>query len=108
MRTSWGPGFERYVRNNVTATQHLLEAVRAVPERRVVYASSSSVYGQAETLPTAENAMPRPASPYGVTKLAAEHLCSAYADVCELDIVALRFFSVFGPRQRPDMTFAAL
>ncbi len=55
MRTSWGPGFERYVRNNVTATQHLLEAVRAVPERRVVYASSSSVYGQAETLPTAES-----------------------------------------------------
>jgi len=77
VRTSCGPGFERYVRNNVTATQHLLEAVRAVPERRVVYASSSSVYCEAETLPTAENAMPRPASPYGVTKLAAEHLCSA-------------------------------
>lgn len=105
--TSWGIGFERYVRNNVTATQHLLEAVRAVPPRRVVYASSSSVYGQADILPTTEDVVPRPVSPYGVSKLAAEHLCLAYADAFGLDVVALRLFSVFGPRQRPDMAFAA-
>lgn len=106
VRTSWGVGFERYVRNNITATQHLLEAVRTVGGRRVVYASSSSVYGQSEALPTAEDVLPRPVSPYGVTKLAAEHLCLAYAAALELDVVALRFFSVFGPRQRPDMAFA--
>ncbi len=107
VRTSWGTGFERYVRNNVTATHHLLEAVRAVRGRRVVYTSSSSVYGQAESLPTAEDVVLQPVSPYGVTKLAAEHLCGSYADAFELDIVALRLFSVFGPRQRPDMAFAA-
>jgi nucleoside-diphosphate-sugar epimerase len=107
VRTSWGPGFERYVRNNVLATQHLLEAARAVADRRVVYASSSSVYGQAETRPTSEDVLPRPVSPYGVTKLAAEHLCAAYAASFGLDVVSLRFFSVFGPRQRPDMAFAA-
>jgi len=107
VRTSWGPGFERYVRNNVSATQHLLEAARTAPGRRVVYASSSSVYGQAETRPTREDALPRPMSPYGVTKLAAEHLCAAYAASLGLDVVSLRLFSVFGPRQRPDMAFAA-
>ncbi len=77
VRTSWGTGFERYVRNNVTATHHLLEAVRAVRGRRVVYTSSSSVYGQAESLPTAEDVVLQPVSPYGVTKLAAEHLCGS-------------------------------
>jgi UDP-glucuronate 4-epimerase len=107
VRTSWGVGFGRYVRNNVNATQHLLEAVRALPPRRMVYASSSSVYGRAEALPTAEDVVPQPVSPYGVTKLAGERLCLAYADALDVDVVALRFFSVFGPRQRPDMAFTA-
>ena len=78
MRSSWGQRFERYLRNNVLATQHLLEASRETPAKRFVYASSSSVYGQAEPLPTPRDAPPRPFSPYGVTKLAAEHLCGLY------------------------------
>ncbi|MEJ5913731.1 NAD-dependent epimerase/dehydratase family protein [Pseudokineococcus sp. 1T1Z-3] len=107
VRTSWGSGFDRYVRNNVTATQLLLEAVRAHPGARVVYGSSSSVYGQAATLPTREDVVPAPVSPYGVTKLAAEHLVGSYAASFGLDVLSLRFFSVFGPRQRPDMAFTA-
>jgi len=90
----------------VLATQHLLEAVRPTPDKRFVYASSSSVYGNAETYPTAESVVPRPFSPYGVTKLAGEHLCSQYHDNFGLQTVSLRFFTVYGPRQRPDMAFA--
>jgi UDP-glucuronate 4-epimerase len=105
VRSSWGRRFEAYVRNNVMATQLLLDAVITENSGRVVYASSSSVYGQAEALPTAESALPRPFSPYGVTKLSAEHLCEAYRDNWGLDVVMLRYFSVFGPRQRPDMAF---
>jgi UDP-glucuronate 4-epimerase len=105
VRASWGRRFEAYVRNNVMATQLLLDAVIAEPGRRLVYASSSSVYGQAEALPTTEATLPRPFSPYGVTKLSAEHLCEAYRDNWGLDVVMLRYFSVFGPRQRPDMAF---
>jgi UDP-glucuronate 4-epimerase len=105
VRSSWGPRFASYERNNLTATQHLLEAARHAPERRFVYASSSSIYGQAEALPTPEDTIPRPFSPYGVTKLAAEHLCDAYHGNFALDTVSLRFFSVYGPRQRPDMAF---
>jgi UDP-glucose 4-epimerase len=105
VRASWGSRFDRYVHNNVTATQRLLEAASAEPQRRVVYASSSSVYGDAEELPTREDATPQPLSPYGVTKLAAEHLCQLYHAEQGVDTVALRYFSVYGPRQRPDMAF---
>ena len=105
VRASWGRRFDAYVRNNVMATQLLLDAVIAEPGRRMVYSSSSSVYGQAEALPTTETALPRPFSPYGVTKLSAEHLCEAYRDNWGLEVVMLRYFSVFGPRQRPDMAF---
>jgi nucleoside-diphosphate-sugar epimerase len=105
VRASWGTRFDRYVHNNVTATQRLLEAAGAEPERRVVYASSSSVYGDAEELPTREDATPQPLSPYGVTKLAAEHLCQLYHAEQGVEAVALRYFSVYGPRQRPDMAF---
>jgi UDP-glucuronate 4-epimerase len=105
VRPSWGRRFDRYVHNNVVATQRLLEATASRPERRFVYASSSSVYGDAAGLPTAEDALPHPLSPYGVTKLAAEQLCCLYHAEHDVEAVALRLFSVYGPRQRPDMAF---
>jgi UDP-glucuronate 4-epimerase len=105
VRASWGRRFDRYVHNNMTATQRLLEAAGPDPRRRFVYASSSSVYGDAEQLPTREDATPQPLSPYGVTKLAAEHLFKLYHAEHGVDAVALRYFSVYGPRQRPDMAF---
>jgi nucleoside-diphosphate-sugar epimerase len=107
VRASWSQRFETYVRNNVTATQHLLQSASRWPAKRFVYASSSSVYGQAETFPTTEDVLPRPHSPYGVTKLAAEHLCTTYHANFGVQAVSLRFFSVYGPRQRPDMAFNA-
>ena len=103
VRSSWGDRFDLYVRNNVLATQRLLEAAVAEPERRFVYASSSSVYGNAARFPTPEEATPAPFSPYGVTKLAGEHLCNLYRANHGVDTVALRYFTVYGPRQRPDM-----
>ncbi len=106
VRQSWGDRFETYVRNNVQATQRVLEAVRQSPRVRMVYASSSSVYGHADVFPAHEELRPRPFSPYGVTKLAAEHLCLLYAENFGLEVVCLRYFSVYGPRQRPDMAFA--
>jgi nucleoside-diphosphate-sugar epimerase len=105
VRASWGTRFETYVRNNLLATQHLLDAARTFPEKRIVYSSSSSIYGQAERFPTPEDVVPAPRSPYGVTKLAAEHLCSTYQANFGVDVVSLRYFSVYGPRQRPDMAF---
>ena len=105
VRASWGSNFQVYVRNNVLATQRLLEAARDASLKKFVYASSSSVYGDARTLPTPEDATPRPVSPYGVTKLAAEHLCQLYRRSYGLPTVCLRFFTVYGPRQRPDMAF---
>jgi UDP-glucuronate 4-epimerase len=105
VRSSWGTRFEQYLRNNVLATQLLLETVKPTSSKRVVYASSSSVYGHAETLPTREDALPQPYSPYGVTKLAAEELCQLYWGNHGVETVALRYFSVYGPRQRPDMAF---
>jgi nucleoside-diphosphate-sugar epimerase len=105
VRDSWGERFESYARNNVLATQRLLEAVKQEPAARFVYGSSSSIYGQAERLPTPESTTPQPFSPYGVTKLAAEHLCQLYHGNYGLSPVTLRFFSVYGPRQRPDMAF---
>lgn len=107
VRPSWGKDFQPYVERNIVATQALLEAVVSLPKasmiQKFVFASSSSVYGDAETLPTSEDALPRPISPYGVTKLAAEHLCFLYGKQYRLPLVALRYFSVYGPRQRPDM-----
>ena len=106
VRSSWGVRFDQYLRNNVLATQLLLEAMRGQEERcRFVYASSSSVYGEAETLPTPESSTPMPRSPYGMTKLAGEHLCSLYHANHGVDAAILRYFSVYGPRQRPDMAF---
>jgi UDP-glucose 4-epimerase len=105
VRSSWGLRFDQYLRNNVLATQLLLEAIRGLSGKRFVYASSSSIYGDAEALPTPETATPRPHSPYGMTKLAGEHLCSLYHRNHGVETVALRYFSVFGPRQRPDMAF---
>jgi UDP-glucuronate 4-epimerase len=106
IRTSWGDRFASYLRNNVLATQKMLEAVKDASPQRFVYASSSSIYGQAERLPTPESTLPRPHSPYGVTKLAGEHLCGLYHGNFGIPVVALRYFSVYGPRQRPDMAFA--
>jgi UDP-glucose 4-epimerase len=105
VRSSWGQRFENYLQNNVIATQHLLEALKDHPDTRLVYASSSSIYGDAEQLPTPESATPRPVSPYGVSKLSAEHLCYLYRVNYGLDEVVLRYFTVYGPRQRPDMAF---
>jgi UDP-glucuronate 4-epimerase len=105
VRSSWGGRFESYLRNNVKATQQLLEALAGQEGTRLVYASSSSVYGDAEALPTSEDAEPRPLSPYGMTKLSAEHLCQIYAANHGVRHVTLRYFSVYGPRQRPDMAF---
>jgi len=105
VRASWGAEFEGYTANNVNATQRLLEACRGVSLRRFVYASSSSVYGESERLPTPEDALPRPISPYGVTKLAGEHLARLYSVQHGVPAVSLRYFTVVGPRQRPDMAF---
>jgi nucleoside-diphosphate-sugar epimerase len=107
VRASWADGFDRYVDANIRATQRLLEGVRAAGPR-LVLASSSSVYGNATEVPTAESAPTAPFSPYGVTKLAAEHLCRAYAANFGLPLVVLRYFTVFGPRQRPDMAIHRL
>lgn len=106
VRASWGERFAEYETANVLATQRLLEALVGAPGlRRFVYSSSSSVYGDAAARPTREDAVPRPHSPYGVTKLAAEHLCGLYARNFGVPTVSLRYFTVYGPRQRPDMAF---
>jgi len=106
VRPSWGEQFDRYVRDNILATQRLLEALKESPIDRFVFAGSSSVYGDAEMYPTKESALPRPVSPYGVTKLAAEHLAFLYAKNFGLPVVSVRLFTVYGPRQRPDMAFS--
>jgi nucleoside-diphosphate-sugar epimerase len=109
VRLSWSGGFADYVGHNVLATQRVLEAVVAArPRARLVYASSSSVYGNQEHYPVAESALPKPFSPYGVTKLAAEHLCALYAENWNIPTVSLRYFTVYGPRQRPDMSIHRL
>ena len=105
VRKSWGDDFRVYTANNVDATQVLLEACAGRPLERFVYASSSSVYGDAVTLPMIEDAAPQPVSPYGVTKLASEHLCHVYQVNYGVPAVSLRYFTVYGPRQRPDMGF---
>lgn len=105
VRTSWGTHFDLYVQNNILATQRLLEAAKEVDLKKFVYASSSSVYGDAETYPTHEEMTPRPISPYGVSKLAGENLCQLYWKSFGVPTIILRYFSVYGPRQRPDMAF---
>jgi nucleoside-diphosphate-sugar epimerase len=105
VRKSWGRDFQIYTRLNVEATQRLLEACVGRRIERVVYASSSSVYGDDVALPMKEDALPQPVSPYGVTKLAAEHLCQLYYVNHGVPTVSLRYFTVYGPRQRPDMGF---
>jgi len=107
VRASWGDTFELYLRRNVRATQRVFEAA-ADTGIRVVFASSSSVYGDAERYPTPEDTPPQPISPYGISKLACEHLAVAIARARGLDAVLLRYFTVYGPRQRPDMAFTAM
>ncbi len=104
VRGSWGSSFHRYVTNNIQVTQRLLEESKTLKLKRFIYASSSSVYGDAGDV-LSEDMRCMPGSPYGVTKLAAEHLCQVYHREYKMATVALRFFSVYGPGQRPDMAF---
>jgi nucleoside-diphosphate-sugar epimerase len=108
VRPSWGSEFALYAQRNILVTQRLLEALRDMPVRKIVFSSSSSVYGDAETYPTAETLRPAPVSPYGVTKLAAEHLCELYRANFGTPTASLRLFTVYGPGQRPDMAFSRL
>lgn len=106
VRASWGQTFHFYTERNLNATQVMLEAAKeATTLTRFVYASSSSIYGNAECLPTPESTCPQPVSPYGITKLAAELLCWQYHQCFGVPATALRYFTVYGPRQRPDMAF---
>src|SRR5262245_41303677 len=105
VRKSWGRDFDIYTVNNIEATQRLLEACTTVNLEKIVYASSSSVYGDNTPMPMREDLMLQPVSPYGVTKLAAEQLCFLYHANFGLPTVSLRYFTVYGPRQRPDMGF---
>jgi UDP-glucuronate 4-epimerase len=105
VRASFGLGFDGYVHANVIGTQRLLEAATELPLHRFVYASSSSVYGNARDLPTTEASPLRPVSPYGMTKVATETLATTYHDLAGIPVVGLRYFTVYGPRQRPDMAF---
>ena len=105
VRRSWGAEFQVYTGLNIDATQRLLDACVGKPIERLVYASSSSVYGDEVAIPMVETALPQPVSPYGVTKLAAEQLCYLYYFNYKVPAVALRYFTVYGPRQRPDMGF---
>ena len=107
VRISWDR-FDLYVRMNVSVTQRLLHAARDLRLQKLVIASSSSIYGDAETLPTSEDATPLPVSPYGVTKVATEHLAQVYCRSFAVPTVCLRYFTVYGPRQRPDMGFHKL
>jgi len=105
VRYSWGDSFEVYTKNNILSTQKLLEACKNSQIKKLIYASSSSIYGDVKSLPMKESATPAPVSPYGVTKLAAEHLCYLYSKNFKVPTISLRYFTVYGPRQRPDMAF---
>jgi len=103
VRNSWGEQFDAYVTNNILVTQRLLEIIKDYDINKFIYASSSSVYGNTSTLPMREIHLPKPFSPYGVTKMAAENLCNLYYENYGVPVVLLRYFTVYGPRQRPDM-----
>ncbi len=105
VRTSWGDNFSVYLKNNIEATQKLLEAAKNLNLKKFIYASSSSVYGNSPDLPMSETSPLYPFSPYGVTKLAAENLCLLYCKNYGVPSISLRFFTVYGPGQRPDMAF---
>jgi len=105
VRASWGKDFNQYVENNILGTQVLLEACKDAKIKKFVYASSSSVYGDSEKLPVKETSPTNPVSPYGVSKLAGEHLATLYFKGYGIPTVSLRYFTVYGPRQRPDMGF---
>jgi UDP-glucuronate 4-epimerase len=105
VRKSWGGDFDVYIRDNIQATQRLLEALARMPIQKYVYSSSSSVYGNHVPLPMREDTYLQPLSPYGVTKLAGEHLGNLYCANHGVPAVSLRYFTVYGPRQRPDMAF---
>ena len=106
VRASWGEGFINYTERNINAVQVILEAAKQVKSlKRIVYASSSSIYGNAVTMPTPESLCPQPVSPYGITKLAGERLCWLYQKNFDVPVTALRYFTVYGQRQRPDMAF---
>ncbi|RTE03004.1 NAD-dependent epimerase/dehydratase family protein [Paenibacillus whitsoniae] len=104
VRSSWGADFKQYIDNNIAATQRLLEGCRDFPIHKFIYASTSSVYGE-QLGQVSETATTSPLSPYGVSKLTGEYLCKVYAHTTKLPLVILRFFTVYGPRQRPDMAF---
>jgi len=104
---SFGSVFPLYVRRNILASQRLFEAAVAAGAK-TVFASSSSIYGDAAAYPTPEDTVPRPLSPYGITKLACEHLAQAYRQEFRLDVVTVRYFTIYGPRQRPDMAVARM
>jgi nucleoside-diphosphate-sugar epimerase len=109
VRSSWGTDFQDYVRWNILGTQQLLEECKkSTTLKSFVAASSSSVYGKAEKFPTSEKELPQPISPYGVTKLASENLCSLYGTEFGIPTVSLRYFTVYGPRQRPDMAITRI
>ena len=106
VRASWGEGFSNYTTRNINATQVILEGAKQVKSlKRIIYASSSSIYGNAATMPTPETLCPQPVSPYGITKLAGERLCWLYHQNFGVPVTALRYFTVYGPRHRPDMAF---
>ena len=106
VRSSWGRCFDLYLQNNMMATQKILESIKTLGKPiRVVFSSSSSIYGNTDQLPVTELSLPQPYSPYGTTKLAAEHLCHLYHQNYRVPVVSLRYFTVYGPRQRPDMGF---
>lgn len=105
VRASWGTEFDAYTRHNIHSTQRLLETLKNREDVRFVFASSSSVYGKTKQLPTPEDVILAPNSPYGATKATCEHMCALYAENWGLNYCALRYFTVYGPRQRPDMGF---
>ena len=104
VRSSWGKDFDPYVTNNIQATQRLLEAAKETTIEKFIYASTSSIYGE-KIGKVSEARKPTPLSPYGITKLAGEHLCNVYHSSFDIPVVVLRYFSVYGPRQRTDMAF---
>lgn len=107
VRGSWGAKFNQYLQNNILATQYLLEVIKDYDIKKFIFASSSSIYGNTACLPMKESQIPQPYSPYGVSKLAAEQLCLLYHENYRVPTIALRYFTVYGPRQRPEMAISS-